>query len=175
MTPEAGRVAVEEAGERPYERAMEHLKRHHGIKMSKRFLEKLTQMVGEFWLQGDDGEAQRCLSDKGIPLAEVACERCCVLADGTRIAADAEWHEIRVGTVCGTEGQRTRKSSMARFGDVERFGLNLWRKACQYGYRGASLEACLGDGSFHILRDHPEESLLVWEKRRLRQKQRQAA
>lgn len=150
ITPEAGRVAVEEAGERPYERAMEHVKRHHGIRMSKRFLEKLTQMVGEFWLQQDDREAQRCLSDKVIPLAEVSCERCCVLADGTMIATDAEWHEIRVGAVCGTEGDRTRKSSLARFGDVERFGLNLWRKACQRGYRGAPLKAFLGDGSHWI-------------------------
>jgi hypothetical protein len=39
---------------------------------------------------------------------------------------------------------------MARFGDVERFGVNLWRKACQCGYRGASLKAFLGDGSHWI-------------------------
>jgi hypothetical protein len=129
---------------------MEHLKRHHGIQMSKGFLEKLTQMVGEFWLQRDDREAQRCLSDKVIPLAEVACDRCCVLAEGTTIHTDGDWHEVRVGTVCGSEGERRRKSSMARFGDVERFGANLWRKACQYGYRGASLKAFLGDGSHWI-------------------------
>lgn len=150
ISPEAGRAAVEEAGERPYERAVAHLRRHHGIRMSKRFLERLTQTVGGFWLERDEREARRSLSDKVVPLAEVDCDCCCVFADGTMVHTDGEWHEVRVGTVRSVRGDIVLKSSIARFVDVERFGAHLWRKACQYGYRAAALKAFLGDGSHWI-------------------------
>ena len=41
-------------------------------------------------------------------------------------------------------------SSIARFADVERFGADLWRKACQQGHRQASRKAFLSDGSHWI-------------------------
>jgi hypothetical protein len=147
ISPEAGRVALEEAGERPYEQAVGHLRRHHGIRISKEFLERLTRMVGQFWLDGDDAQREESLRDKVIPLAEWRAEVCCVLADGTMLPTDGEWHEVRVGTVCSSVGETTRKSSIARFLSVEHFGEELWRKACQYGYAGAALKAFLGDGS----------------------------
>ena len=152
ISPEAGQAAVEEAGERPYGQAMEHLKHHHGIRLSKRLLEKVTQMVGEFWLQGDDREAEVGLRDKIIPLAVsgLAPECCCVFADGTMVHTDGDWHEARVGTVCSTSGERKRKSSIVRFADVDRFGAGLWRKACQYGYQEASLRGFISDGSHWI-------------------------
>jgi len=150
ISPEAGRAAVEEAGERPYEQAMTHLRRHHGIPLSKQFLEKLTQRVGEFWLHRDDRETAKSLTEKIVPLAEVDCDCCCVFADGTMVHTDGEWHEVRVGTVRSVRGDITLKSSIARFVDVEWFGADLWRKACQYGYRTAALKAFLGDGSHWI-------------------------
>ena len=152
ISPEAGRVVVQEAAERSYGQAAEHLRREHGIRISKRFIEKLTQMVGEFWLERDDEEAQAGLSGKVIPLgtSEQAPQRCCVLADGTMAHADGEWHEVRVGTVVSEESGRKRKSSIARFAEVGRFGADLWRKACQHGYRQASRRAFLSDGSHWI-------------------------
>lgn len=152
ISPEAGRVALEEAGERPYGRAVVHLRRHHAIGMSKQFLEKVTQTVGEFWLYRDDQNADRSLREKVIPLGASGerSDLCCVFADGTMVHTDGEWHEIRVGTVCSATGDRTRKSSIARFADVERFGTDLWRKACQCGYRGASVKAFISDGSHWI-------------------------
>ena len=143
---------MQEAGERPYGQAAEHLRREHGIRISKRFVEKLTQMVGEFWLERDDEEAEAALRGKVIPLAtcEQAPESCCVLADGTMVHADGEWHEVRVGTVCSKEKGRKRKSSIARFADAQRFGADLWRKACQHGYLQASRRAFLSDGSHWI-------------------------
>ena len=152
ISPEAGRVVAQEAGERPYEQAAEHLRREHGIRVSKRFVEKLTQMVGEFWLERDDEEARAALRGKVIPLAtsQKAPECCCVFADGTMVHADGEWHEVRVGTVCSEEKDRKRKSSIARFADVEQFGADLWRKACQHGYTQASRRAFLSDGSHWI-------------------------
>jgi hypothetical protein len=145
-------VAVEEAGERPYEQAVEHLKRHHGIRLSKRFLEKLTQMVGEFWLEADDRDAGAKVRHNTIPF-EVSGEGpqcCCVFADGTMIHTDGEWHEVRVGTVCTTGGGDKRKRSIARFADLDRFGADLWRKACECGYQKASLRAFISDGSHWI-------------------------
>lgn len=150
ISPEAGRVAVAEAGERPYERAVAHLGCNHGIRVSKQFLEKLAQTVGEFWLQRDDRDTHRSLREKVPPPAEVDCDCCCVFADGTMIHTDGQWHEVRVGTVRSTVGEKRRKRSIARFLDVEHFGADLWRKACQYGYCGASLKAFLGDGSHWI-------------------------
>jgi hypothetical protein len=147
ISPEAGRIALEEAGERAYERATAHLRRHHSIWISKEFLERLTQMVGRFWLDGDDRERDKILREKVVPLGEWRAQRCCVFADGAMVPTDGEWHEVRVGTVCSTVGETTRKSSVARFLDVEQFGGELWRKACQYGYAGAALKAFLGDGS----------------------------
>lgn len=152
ISPEAGRVVVEEAGERPYEQAVGHLERHHGIRVSKRFVEKVTQMVGEFWLQRDEADAQATLRGKGVALgvSEHAPERCCVLVDGTMVHTDGEWHEVRVGTVCSSCGGRKRKSSIARFADVDRLGADLWRKACQEGYQQASVRAFISDGSHWI-------------------------
>jgi hypothetical protein len=150
ISPEAGRAAVGEAGERPYEQAMTHLWRHHGIRLSKQFLEKLTQRVGEFWLHRDDQETTKSLTEKIVPLAEADCDCCCVFADGTMVHTDGDWHEVRVGTVRSVRGEITLKSSIARFVDVERFGADLWRKACEYGYRTAALKAFLGDGSHWI-------------------------
>ena len=154
ISPEAGRVVVQEAGERPYGQAAEHLRREHGIRISPAFggVEKLTQMMGEFWLERDDEQAEGGLRGKVIPLAtcKQAPESCCVVADGTMVHAEGEWHEVRVGTVVSEEKGRKRKSSIARFADVGRFGADLWRKACQHGYRQASRRAFLSDGSHWI-------------------------
>ncbi len=90
------------------------------------------------------------MTEKIVPLAEVDCDCCCVSADGTMVHSDGEWHEVRVGTVRSVRGDITLKSSIARFVDVERFGADLWRKACQYGYQQASVKAFISDGSHWI-------------------------
>ncbi len=62
ISPEAAQVAVEEAGERPYEQARTRGRRHHGIRLSQQFLQKLTQRVGEFCLpvaRGGIGTTER--------------------------------------------------------------------------------------------------------------------
>lgn len=56
ITPEAGRVALAEAADRPYGPAQEHLRAEHRIGLSKRTLENLVQTVGGYWLQ-EDAEA----------------------------------------------------------------------------------------------------------------------
>lgn len=107
--------------------AVAHLRRHHGIAVSEKLLERLTQTVGEFWLQRDDREAGRSWREKVVPFQESreAPDRRCVFADGTMVHLDGGWHEVRVGTVCNTTGERVRKSSIALLADVERFGADL--------------------------------------------------
>lgn len=141
---------MEEAGERPYGQTVAHLQRQHGITVSKDLLEKLTGMVGQFWLERDDELTRLSFRDKIIPLAGMECDCCCVLADGTMIHTDGEWHEVRVGTISSWLGGIARKSSIARFAEVEDFGAELWSKACQYGYRSAEVKAFISDGSHWI-------------------------
>jgi hypothetical protein len=129
---------------------MRHLRRHHGIRVSKDFLEKLTRTVGQFWLERDEQLTERSLRGTIMPVAEMESDCCCVLADGTMVHTDGEWHEVRVGTVCSSVGESSRKSSIARFAEVQRFGAELWRKACQYGYQKASVKAFISDGSHWI-------------------------
>lgn len=143
---------MEEAADRPYGRAAAHLRRHHRIRLSKKLLERVTRTVGQFWLQRDDRDARRALEGEEGCCREVreAPDRCCVFADGTMVHVDGDWHEVRVGTVCSTLGRETEKSSIARFADVERFGADLWRKACRSGYRESSMKAFVSDGSHWI-------------------------
>jgi hypothetical protein len=67
------------------------------------------------------------------------------------VHTDGEWHEVRVGTVRSSVGGTTRKSSGAVGAmELEHFGADLWRKACQCGYAAASLKGFIGDGSHWI-------------------------
>jgi hypothetical protein len=148
VTPHAAQVAVEEAAERPYEQAVAHLARHHGIRLGKELLENLTQTVGTYWLDQDRHRLTWAQAEHAAPPQRYAAERCLVFADGVMVHTDGNWHEARVGTV-RYEGpdEAVGKSSIVRFGDVQGFGEDLWRHACEWGYRGAPLVAFLADGS----------------------------
>jgi hypothetical protein len=148
LTPQAARTAVEEAGERPYEQAVTHLARHHQIRLGKELLENLTQTVGDYWLDQDQQRVTSARAEHTAPAERFPARQCLIFADGVMVHTDGDWHEARVGTVRseGPDGQ-THKSSIVRFADVQAFGHDLWRHACELGYRSASLVAFLGDGS----------------------------
>jgi hypothetical protein len=148
VTPQAAQVAVEEAAERPYEQAVAHLARHHGIRLGKELLENLTQTVGSYWLEQDERRLARAQAEHTAPAERHAAEICLVFADGVMVHTDGDWHEARVGTVRshGPDGT-VRKSSIVRFGPVQDFGEDLWRHACERGYAGAPRVAFLADGS----------------------------
>ena len=148
ITPKAAEVAVEEAAQRSYDQAVEHLRRAHGIGMGKELLENVAKTVGAYWLALDHQEYQQARAARRAPAATVAAERCLVFADGTMAHTDGDWHEVRVGTVHSTDGdQRDHKSSIARLCDVEELGQDLWRRACQMGYPQAQTKAFIADGS----------------------------
>lgn len=148
MTPQAAQVAVEEAAERPYEQALAHLARHHQIRLGKELLENLTQTVGAYWLAQDGRRLASAQAEHRAPAPRYTAEMCLVFADGVMVHTDGAWHEARVGTVRSRGPDGTlHKSSIVRFGDVQGFGTDLWRHACELGYRGAGRVAFLADGS----------------------------
>ena len=148
VTPRTAQVAVEEACERSYGQAVAHLARSHAIRMGKELLENLTQTVGDYWLAQDRQRVVSAKSHRTAPAEQFVAEQCLIFADGVMVHTDGDWHEARVGTVRSGVGNETSvKSSIARLCSVQAFGEDLWRHACELGYRGASLTAFIADGS----------------------------
>ena len=157
LTPEAGRAAIEEAAQRPYGQAVDHLHKRYRITISKHTLERLTDAVGRYWLERDDEAFERLdRSWPDVPAqhAEHPPSRCLLFADGVMAHTDGGWHEARVGTVRTEDHDRQTldKSSIVRTGAVDRFGEDLWRRASQLGYHQADTVAFIGDGSHWIWR-----------------------
>jgi hypothetical protein len=148
VTPRTAQVAVEEACERTYGQALAHLARSHDIRMGKELLEHLTQTVGDYWLGQDRQRLESAQTAHTAPEASLEAESCLIFADGVMVHTDGDWHEARVGTVRSTRGDKTvLKSSIARLCSVQDFGEDLWRHACESGYRNAPLTAFIADGS----------------------------
>ncbi len=148
VTPRVGKLAVDEAAERPYQQAVDHLAGSHGIRVGKELLEHLVQTVGDWWLEQDRRQMEAARVAQASAPAEEQAERCLIFADGVMVHSDGAWHEARVGTV-RSEGAEcgVRKSSIALLADVESFGWRLWHHACRMGYGVASVRAFIGDGS----------------------------
>jgi len=148
VTPRVGKLAIEEAVERPYQQAVDHLAKSHEIRLGKELLECLVQTVGAWWLEEDVRELRAAREARTAPAAEVAADCCLVFADGVMAHTDGAWHEIRVGTVrSDRDDQTVAKSSIALQSDTDSFGDQLWRNACRMGYRGAGVTAFIADGS----------------------------
>lgn len=148
VTPRVGKLAIEEAVERPYQQAVDHLAGWHGIRLGKELLENLVQTVGDWWLEQDRCEMAAAREAKAPAAAEVNAERCLIFADGVMVHSDGAWHEARVGTVRSeVAGSAPQKSSIALLDDTESFGWQLWHHACRMGYAVASVRAFIADGS----------------------------
>lgn len=143
-----GKLAIEEAVDRPYQQAVDHLAKAHEIRLGKELLEHLVQTVGGWWLEEDRRQLEAARAARTAPAAEVTADRCLVFADGVMAHTDGAWHEVRVGTVRSErEGSVTSKSSIALQCEPDGFGDQLWRNACRLGYRGAAVTAFIADGS----------------------------
>lgn len=141
-------MAVEEAVQRPYQQAVDHLAASHGISVGKELLESVVKTVGQWWQAQDDLDLQKAREARTSPASEVMADRCLVFADGVMAHTDGAWHEVRVGTVRSDQGGMTvAKRSIALQCDTDSFGDRLWQTACRLGYRGASAAAFIADGS----------------------------
>ncbi|RPJ37388.1 MAG: hypothetical protein EHM35_06525 [Planctomycetaceae bacterium] len=148
VTPQAARIGVEEASERPYEQAVRHLADRHEIAMGKELLENLTKTVGEYWLSQDEQRIKLARAHHTAPPERSEASECLIFADGVKVHTDGSWHEARVGTVRSrTADGASHKSSIVRLGALQAFGEDLWRHACEMGYRSASQVAFIADGS----------------------------
>ena len=148
VTPRVGKLAIEEAVERPYQQVVDHLVKSHAIRLGKELLEHLVQTVGGWWLEEDRRELEAARAARTAPAAAVTADRCLVFADGVMAHTDGAWHEVRVGTVRSErQGELVAKSSIALQCDTDGFGDQLWRNACRMGYRGAAVTAFIADGS----------------------------
>jgi hypothetical protein len=148
VTPQAARIAVEEASERPYEQAVRHLADRHEIVMGKELLEHLTRTVGEYWLTQDGRHLQQARADHTAPPEQLAASECLTFADGVKIHTDGSWRETRGGTVRSRTAEgASHKSSIVRLCALQGFGEDLWRHACEMGYRSASQVDFIADGS----------------------------
>lgn len=150
LTPEAGRIAVAEAADRPYERAVEHLKRDHRLILSKQTLERVAESVGAYWLEQDKADYEALEATAGVPVKlDPPIKRCLIYADGVMAHVDGSWHEARVGHVRseGVKEAEVQSGSTVRMGDLPGFEKDLWRKARQMGYDQAPTVAFIADGS----------------------------
>jgi hypothetical protein len=142
---------VAEAADRPYQRAVDHLRREHRLALSKQSLEVLTQEVGAYWLERDGADFEALERQSRCPDALPTRdgpppEKCLIFADGVMVHSDGAWHEARVGTIRCERGQACDKSSLARLTDVPTFEKDLWRKAVAMGYHQAKVVAFIADG-----------------------------
>lgn len=153
VTPQAGRLAVQEAAQRPYEQTANYLKREHRLSISKKQLEDVTIDVGTYWLERDRQEYEQMAAGPHPPPARVEPpEKSLVFVDGVTAHVDGAWHVLRVGTVRSEYaanaggGTQTPKSSLVRFAGWHEFGQELWRHASQRGWHQAKTKAFLADG-----------------------------
>jgi len=145
--------AIDEACERPYQQAVDHLRKHHEIYLGKELLESVCKTVGDWWLAEDRQKIEQAKDERACPPQEHSADRCLVFADGVMVHTDGAWHEMRVGTVRSetenTDGtfETLGKSALALQSDVQDFGEHLWLTAHRMGYRSASVRAFIADGS----------------------------
>jgi len=159
VTPAAGALAVEEASVRPYAEATNHLRRDHRIQLSKHTLEKVTQTVGQYWLDHDQHayeQLEQATRKHGLPQgAEGQPDKCTIFADGVMVHTDGAWHEARVGVVRSEHGehvQNVKQRSIVRLSDPHDFGHHIWTAAAQGGCHQAKLCAFIADGSHWLWR-----------------------
>lgn len=154
MTPQAGRLALEEVADRSYEQSVSHLRHNHSLRVGKELLENMTRTVGQYWIDNDhkrwdDYSHLR----KGIAPLVRRPQRCCVFADGVMAHVDGSWRQVLVGTVRSDESDgNEHKFSLARMTDTKSFGQLLLYQALEYGYGRAEQRAFIADGAHWIWR-----------------------
>jgi len=154
VTPQAGRLALEEVADRSYEQSVSHLRHSHSLRIGKELLERMTRTVGQYWIDNDHKrwDDYSHLRKGIVPLVRRP-QRCCVFADGVMAHTDGAWHQVLVGTVRSDESDGSEhKFSLARMLDTKSFGQLLLYRALEYGYGRAELRAFIADGAHWIWR-----------------------
>lgn len=139
----------------PFEQALSNLADDYHVRVSKHTLEQVCQDAGQCVLDQEDDQRQQLMQlppraqSAALPDSQISPEKAYVLADGTMIHAEGEWHEIRVASVAAEDAQQEvlKVDHRARFLACDDFGWQLLLLARQAGYHKARLRVFLADGA----------------------------
>jgi hypothetical protein len=134
----------------PFEQARDNLVADYGVPLAKQTITDITEAAGGHVLQQEDAERQQIMArEQPLPESPLRPDKACVFADGTKMHAAGDWHEIRVATVTAEdgEGKQLARQSRARFLPVEEIGWVLLLLARSVGYQHARLRAFVADGA----------------------------
>lgn len=139
----------------PFEQAQQNLREDYGVRLSKQTIEQVCERAGNAVLSEEDRQREN-LSRRApaarvaaMPDSEFSPEKAYVLADGTMIHTEGDWHEIRVASVASvdTQDELLFKQHRARFLSCQDFGWELLLLARRAGYHRAKVRAFLADGA----------------------------
>jgi hypothetical protein len=134
----------------PFEQARDNLAEDYGVHLAKQTLTDITEAAGNRLLQHEDHARQQIVDRQAeLPDSPLVPDKVCVFADGTKMHAAGDWHEIRVATVTALDaaGKQLARQSRARFLPVEDIGWVLLLLARSVGYHKARLRAFVADGA----------------------------
>jgi hypothetical protein len=142
-----GRLAAEVPS---FARARAALEEDYRVHLATETVRTLAEEAGQRLLRQED-ERRAAVAGRQAPLpaCALAPDKAYVLADGTMIHAQGDWHEIRVNTVAteDADGLPLQRLSQARFLPPEELGWLLALMARQAGYHNARLRAFIADGA----------------------------
>lgn len=139
----------------PFEQAQENLYEDYRVRVCKQTMQQVCEAAGVMLVEQEDAARKRLLKlpvekrPAALPTSEIKPELACILADGTMIHSDGDWHEIRVGSVVafGKNQEILAAESQARFLSCPDFGLHLLQMARRAGCHQAQKVAFQGDGA----------------------------
>lgn len=138
-----------------FDQAREHLHEDYGVRLSKQTVEQLVESAGQRVLEAEDQARERFArlapaeQLAARPKSTISPAKTYVLADGTMLHSDGDWHEIRLACVASLDAdeQPLRVEQRARFLSCTDFGHQLLLLAWKAGYGQAKLRAFIADGA----------------------------
>ena len=139
----------------PFEQAQQNLYEDYRVRVCKQTVQQVCEAAGGMLVEQEDAAREMLLKlpvekrPAALPTSEIRPEMACILADGTMIHAEGDWHEIRVGSVVafGANQEILAAQSQARFLSCTDFGHHLLQMARRAGCHQAEKVAFQGDGA----------------------------
>jgi hypothetical protein len=155
VTWRLARLIVRLDAQHPFGEAQRLLREDFGVELSKHTFEEIVLHAGERVLEQDDVRREAFFSlpvaqqQACLPKSTLRPHVVIVSMDATKIHAEGDWRDIRVGRVEAhdTQGKRRGQKSFARFLPVEEVGRQLFLDAHDLGWAYAAQRVVIGDGA----------------------------
>lgn len=139
----------------PFEQSQQNLYEDYRVRVCKQTMQQVCEAAGGMLVEQEDAAREELLKlpvakrPSALPTSEIRPKMACILADGTMIHAEGDWHEIRVGSVVayGENEKILAAESQARFLSCTDFGHHLLQMARRIGCHQAEKVAFQGDGA----------------------------